>query len=156
AMLTNPESDRLKGAEVYRDLQAVAQRLNVRLHAVHAARPEELDAAFAAIRRDGARALVVNPDPMLNRHTGRIGELAARNRLPAMYFARDSVDAGGLMSYAPNLPNLTARAAFYVDKILKGAQPAELPVEQPDTFELVVNLKTAKAIGLTIPPSVML
>jgi putative ABC transport system substrate-binding protein len=156
AMLTNPESDRLKGAQVYEDLQAIAQRLNVRLHVIHAAHGEDLDAAFATMLRDGARAVVVTPDPMLNRQTKRIIELAAKSRLPAMYFTRESVDAGGLMSYAPNLPQLTARAAFYVDKILKGAKPADLPVEQPTTFEMVINLKTAKALGLTMPPPLLL
>jgi len=106
--------------------------------------------------RDGSRAVVVNPDPVFQGLRKRIVDLAAKGQLPAIYFTRDSVEAGGLMSYAPNLNELTARAAaFYVDKILKGAQPADLPVEQATKFELVINLKTAKALGLDIPPSLL-
>ncbi|MBI2159635.1 MAG: hypothetical protein HYU25_04455 [Candidatus Rokubacteria bacterium] len=102
--------------------------------------------------RHGAQALVVTPDPMLHRERRLLVDLAARRRLPAIYFARDLVEAGGLMAYSADFADLARRAATYVHKILKGAKPADLPVEQPTRFELVINLKTAKALGLTIPP----
>ena len=95
------------------------------------------------------------PSPILERHRKRVVDLAAKSRLPAMYFNGEFVEAGGLMSYAPDLVDLWRRAATYVDKILKGAKPADLPVEQPTKFEFVINLKTAKQIGLTIPQSVL-
>ena len=100
-------------------------------------------------------ALTVLPSSMFTNQRWRIVELAATNRLPTMYPFREFVDAGGLMSYGANLPDMYRRAATYVDKILKGAKPGDLPVEQPTKFELVINLKTAKALGLTIPPSVL-
>jgi len=95
-------------------------------------------------------------DPLTVRYRGRIAELAAKNRLPAMYGFREFADAGGLMAYGANVADLCRRAATYVDKILKGAKSADLPIEQPTTFELVVNLKTAKALGITIPQSILL
>ena len=95
-------------------------------------------------------------DPLTVRYRGRIAELAAKNRLPAMYGLREVADAGGLMAYGANVADLCRRAATYVDKILKGTKPADLPVEQPTKFELVINLKTAKALGLTIPQTLML
>ncbi len=103
-----------------------------------------------------ADALIVLPSPMLYAEHRRIVELAGKNRLPAMYQAREFVDAGGLMAYGSNLPDLARRAAIYVDKILKGAKPADLPVEQPTKFELLVNLKTARELGLTIPREFLL
>jgi len=99
--------------------------------------------------------LFVVADTMFNLHRARLVELAAKSRLPAAYGTRDAVESGGLMSYGPSLPDLFERGATYVDKILKGAKPADLPVEQPTKFELVINLKTAKALGLTIPPSLL-
>jgi putative ABC transport system substrate-binding protein len=102
-----------------------------------------------------AGALTVLPSGMFIGQRRRLVDLAAKNRLPAVYQSRESVDAGGLMSYGPNFADLFRRAATYVDKILKGAKPGDLPVEQPTKFELVINLKTAKALGLTIPPSVL-
>jgi putative ABC transport system substrate-binding protein len=102
-----------------------------------------------------AQALVVVVDPLTVRYRGRIVELATTNQLPAMYGFREFVDAGGLIAYGVNLPYLCRRAALYVDKILKGAAPAELPVEQPTHFELVINLKTAKALGLEVPPTLL-
>jgi putative ABC transport system substrate-binding protein len=102
-----------------------------------------------------ADALVVLGSPMLLNERRRLADLAAKNRLPAVYYSRVYVDAGGLMSYGSDFPALLRRAATYVDKILKGAKPADLPVEQPTKFELVINLKTAKALGLTIPQSVL-
>jgi putative ABC transport system substrate-binding protein len=106
--------------------------------------------------RERVGALLVLSDAMLNSHRGRIADLAARSRLPAAYGVKESVEAGGLMSYGPSFLDFYRQAATYVDKILKGAKPADLPVEQPTTFELVINMKTAKALGLTIPQSVLL
>ena len=105
--------------------------------------------------RARAGALTVLVSPMFFGERRRLVDLAAKNRLPAVYPWREFVDAGGLMAYGPNLPDLSRRAATYVDKILKGAKPGDLPVEQPTKFELVINLKAAKALGLTIPPSVL-
>jgi putative ABC transport system substrate-binding protein len=115
-----------------------------------------LDDAFAIALAQHADAIFVLDDPMFGSNAGRIAALAAQSRLPAMYGFRQYVDAGGLISYGPNLSDLFKRAATYVDKILKGAEPAELPIEQPTNFELVVNLKTAKALGITIPESILL
>ncbi len=101
-------------------------------------------------------ALLVAPGPATELHKKRVADLAAKSRLPAMYGSREFVDLGGLMSYGPSQPDLFRRAATYVDKILNGAKPADLPVEQPTKFELVINLKTAKALGLTIPQALLL
>jgi putative ABC transport system substrate-binding protein len=111
--------------------------------------------AFVAMNKDGAEALVVTPHSLNLQHGERILKHAARNRLPAIYFQRVFVENGGLMSYATNNADEYRRAAVYVDKILKGAKPADLPIEQPTRFELVINLKTAKQIGLTILPNVL-
>jgi putative tryptophan/tyrosine transport system substrate-binding protein len=113
-----------------------------------------IDAAFATVRKEHPDALLCNPSPIINTARERIIEFAAKNRLPAMYAGAEFVDAGGLMSYAPDFVSMFRRAATYVDKILKGAKPGDLPVEQPTKFELVINLKTAKQIGVKIPPSV--
>jgi putative tryptophan/tyrosine transport system substrate-binding protein len=114
-----------------------------------------LDSALAALSREEGRALIVGGEPLFFPHRSGLPELAARYRLPAIYPFRVFVDAGGLMSYGVSLPDIWRRAAIYVDKILKGAKPADLPVEQPMKFELVINLKTAKALGLTLPPSLL-
>ena len=108
------------------------------------------------MKRERVPALSVIPDPLVNDNRGRIVAFAATNRLPAIYPYRTFVDAGGLMSYGVDLTELSRRAATYVDRILKGAKPADLPVEQPTKFELVINLKVARALGLTIPQSVLL
>jgi putative tryptophan/tyrosine transport system substrate-binding protein len=147
---TNPDSSlSLKGVE------AAARALGVqfRVHEVHD--PTEFDKAFESITHEGARALMVLPDPMFVSQRGRIVALAAKSRLPAMYAHLEFVDAGGLMFYGASLADMWRSAATYVDKILKGAKPANLPVEQPKKFELVINLKAAKQIGLTIPPNVL-
>jgi putative ABC transport system substrate-binding protein len=115
----------------------------------------DIDRAFAAMRKDGAGGLIVLGDPLIANHRLRIVDLAAKNRLPAIFTTRENVDAGGLMSYGANLVELWRRAATYVDRILKGAKPGDLPVEQPTKFELIINLKAAKQIGLTIPPNVL-
>ena len=119
-------------------------------------RAEDVDRAFTIITEQRTQALIVQgPNPVLFSNPGQIVGLAQRNRLPSMYAAQEYVNAGGLMSYGASVPELYRRAATFVDKILKGAKPADLPVEQPTKFELVINLKTAKALGLTIPPSLL-
>jgi putative ABC transport system substrate-binding protein len=118
--------------------------------------PEDLDRAFAGMLKEQAQAVVILPDPILFGQSTRIVALAAKHRLPAVGEARRFADAGGLMAYGPRIEENFRRAAFFVDKILKGAKPADLPIEQPTKFELVINLKTAKALGLTIPQSLLL
>jgi putative ABC transport system substrate-binding protein len=139
----------LKGAEV------AARTLGVRLQFVEALAPEDFDRALSDMTKARADALTVLPSSMFNSERRRLVALAAKNRLPAVYPWREGVDAGGLMAYGPNLADLYRRAATHVDRILKGAKPADLPVEQATKFELVINLKTAKALGLTIPQSVL-
>ena len=116
---------------------------------------DDVEPAFSAIKGERANALIVLRNPLTATHRTRIVDFAAKSRLPSMYGDKEFVDAGGLMSYGVSIPDLWGRAATYVDKILKGAKPADLPVEQPTKFELVINLKTAKQIGLTIPPNVL-
>jgi putative ABC transport system substrate-binding protein len=154
AVLANPASP--GHAPLLHNLTVAAEALKVSLHVVELHRAEALDEAFAAMSRAGADALVVFAEPQLiDPLRGRIADLAATSRLPAIYNAKTSVAVGGLMSYGPNPLDTYRRTAVYVDKILKGAKPAELPVEQPTTFELVINLKTAEAMGLTIPPTLL-
>jgi len=140
--------DTLKGAEV------AARALGVRLQIVEARGPADIDRAFLDMTKARTGALVVWATGMFVSERGRVVALAAKNRLPAVYTLREFVDAGGLMSYGHSQADLNRRAATYVDKILKGAKPADLPVEQPTKFDLVINLKAAKILGLTIPPSV--
>jgi len=137
-------------------LRNTARSLSVQLQLLEARSPNEFEAAFAAMAREGAGALLVVPDSIFGLHRARLQDLAAKSRLPAMYGLREHTEAGGLMSYAVDLRDSFRRSATYVDKILKGAKPADLPVEQPTKFKLVINLKTAKALGLTIPQSVLL
>ena len=117
--------------------------------------PEEFDSAFAAMARERADALLVGGTSTFLAHRARLAELAVKSRLPTMYSFRESVEAGGLMAYAVNMADFVGRAAVYVDKILKGAKPADLPVELPTLFELVVNLPTARALGLQFPPTLL-
>ena len=149
AMDERTEKDMLKKAEV------AARALGVRLQFVEARGPADFERAFSDMTRERASALTVRPAPMFVSERRRLVDLAAKYRLPAVYPWREFVDADGLMAYGPNLADLYRRAAPYVDKILKGAKPGDLPVEQPTKFELVINLKTAKALGLTIPPSLL-
>jgi putative ABC transport system substrate-binding protein len=147
---TNPDSElSLKGMEV------AARALGVQIRIQEVRDPTEFDKAFEAPTREGAKALMVLPDPMFVSHAGRIVALSAKSRLPAMYAHREFVDAGGLMFYGASLADMWRRAATYVDKILKGTKPADLPVEQPKKFEFIISLKAAKQIGLTIPPNVL-
>ena len=134
-----------------RETETAAQSLGLQLQLVPALGPGDLDGAFITMSRGHADAVILLPSPMLYGEHKHIVELAAKSRLPAMYAAREFVEDGGLMSYGASLPDLFRRAATYVDKILKGANPADLPVEQPTKLELVFNLKTAKELGLTIP-----
>jgi putative ABC transport system substrate-binding protein len=153
--LWNPEA---RGALFdYKETEAAARLLRLQLQSVEVTRSEDLDRAFAALTEQRAQALIVlGPNPVVNVNRGRIASLAQRNRLPSMYPNKEMADAGGLMSYGPSAADRFRRAASFVNKILKGAKPADLPVEQPTKFELVINLKTAKALGITIPQSVLL
>src|SRR5215510_2601663 len=141
---------------VLKDVEAMGKTLGLQVLRLGVARPNDVEAAFDTARREQVDGLVVMRDFVLISQRDRIVALAAKNRLPIMYGMREFVDAGGLMSFEPSLPELHRRAADLVDKILKGARPAELPVEQSSRFELVINLKTAKALGLTVPPLVRL
>jgi putative ABC transport system substrate-binding protein len=143
------ENDMLKGAE------AAARALGVRLQFIEARTPDDFDRAFSDMTRARAGALTVLTSPMLFSERRRLADLAAKTRLPTVFPWREGVDAGGLMAYGANAADVYRRVAIYVDRILKGTKPADLPVEQPTKFELVINLKTAKALGLTIPPSLL-
>ncbi len=154
AVLRNPASIS-PSSPLWTATEAAARALGVQLETVDARTAPELESAFAAMSRRRAEALFVLPDPTFSNQRGRITDLAAQSRLPAMYEGREFVEAGGLMSYAASLRDQFRRAATFVDRILKGAKPGDLPVEQPTRFELVVNVRTAKALGLTIPPSLL-
>jgi putative tryptophan/tyrosine transport system substrate-binding protein len=150
ALLAN--ADNTATPVVIRATESAAARMAIRLHVV---RVRTADAAFETIARSRAEALVVATDPMFSSQRRRIAELAAHHRVPAAYWSRNFPEAGGLLSYGQHKDERFRRAAVYVDRILKGAKPGDLPVEQPTQFELVINLKTAKALGLAIPPSVL-
>ena len=155
ALLWQPGFEREAGKDVLKGADVAARALGVRLQVVEARGPADIDGAFADMATARAGALTVLGGAMLNSERRRLADLAAKNRLPAVYPARQYVDAGGLMAYGPDLADLLRRVATYVDKILKGTKPGDLPVQQPTKFELVINLKTAKALGLTIPPSLL-
>ena len=154
AILSNPAHP--AHALVIREVKVAARSLGVQLQLLEARGPNEFDGAFAAMAKERVGALLVVPDSMFILHRTRLADLAAKNRLPSMHGVRELVAAGGLMSYGPSVPDLFRRAATFVDEILKGAKPGDLPVEQPTKFELVINLKTAKALGLTIPQSIFI
>jgi len=162
AVLWNPTySQRFSGSfrfwsSDWVEVRAAAQALGITLQSVEIRGPDDFDTAFSAMTRERAEALIAFSDPLIVFHGRRITDLAAKNRLPAVYASREVVDAGGLMSYGASSTDMFRRAAVYVGKILKGAKPADLPMEQPTKFELVINLKTAKALGLTIPRSLLL
>jgi len=153
AILVNPNNP--GHALTIDKIKADSKSLGLLPHLLEARAPEEFDKAFSTMAKDRVDALLVVADAMFQANRTRLAELAAKNGLPTMYTFREYVDAGGLMSYGPNLVSQYRQAATYVDKILRGAKPADLPVEQPTRFELIVNMKTAKALGLTIPPSVL-
>ena len=138
-----------------REMERAAGELGVKLQYLDVQSPKEIEPALLAASKGRAQAVLINRTPVTAVHYARIAELAVKNRLPTMYADREFVEAGGLMSYGPDYIFMYRRVAVYVDKILKGAKPADLPVEQPMKFELVINLKTAKQIGLTIPPNVL-
>jgi putative ABC transport system substrate-binding protein len=153
AVLWNPNSH--GGVLGFKEMQAAAPGLKVTLLSIEVRKPDELEAAYAAITAQKADGLLVITDPITFGNRGKIIEFAAKHRLPAMYEVREFVNEGGLMSYGPSLVAMIRRVPILLDKILKGAKPADIPVEQPTQFEMVVNEKTAKAIGLTIPPPVL-
>jgi len=154
AVLKNPANQFHR--QVVKDVETSARTLGLHLQILEAREPAQFDSAFSTMRRLRADAVLIPGDPMFNFHRTRLADLAAANRLPAMYGQRDNVEAGGLMSYSPSLREAHRQAATFVDKILKGAKPADLPVEQPTKLELVINLKTAKALGLTLPQTLFL
>ena len=153
AYLWNPANH--SSASSWKTMQGLAPILGLTLQSVEMRDRKDIDAAFAAIIRERAEGVIVDSDYVTAGNKTRIVEFTAANRLPAMYTWKMYVDAGGLMSYGPSFYELWRHAATYVDKILRGAKPADLPVEQPTKFELVVNLQTAKALELTIPPSIL-
>jgi putative tryptophan/tyrosine transport system substrate-binding protein len=147
---TNPAQ-----ALAMKEVTARARSLGLQLQLLEARGPNEFDGAFSAMAKERVGALLVVADAFFGFHRERLRDLAAKNRLPAIYGLREHTEAGGLMSYSVDILDSFGRAASYVDKILKGAKPADLPVEQPTKFELVINIKTAKALGLTITPSLL-
>jgi putative ABC transport system substrate-binding protein len=153
ALLVNPNN--VQTDSVIKGLREAARAKAMQLQILKASTEAEIDAAFDTLMRLHAGALVVGPDPFLNNRREQLVALAARHTVPAIYEWRESVAAGGLISYGPSLSGAFRQLGIYAGKILKGASPADLPVEQPTKFELVINLQTAKALGLTIPPSIL-
>ena len=153
AVLSNPAS--VTCSAQLKELNAAGPGLGLMLVAVEATESDDLPKSFSTIKKEQVGGVLVCGDRMFNTHRTQIFDLANKNRLPAIYSSKEYAETGGLISYGANFPDLYRRAATYVDKLLKGAKPADLPVEQPTKFELVINLKTAKQIGLTIPPNVL-
>jgi putative ABC transport system substrate-binding protein len=153
AVLWNPSNPASK--LFLRETEVAAEALGLRLQSLEVRGADDFRGAFQAATKRGAGALIALTDPLISGYQTRIIELAAKSRLPTIFDPREFAEGGGLMSYGPDRSEMYRRAAVYVDKILKGAKPADLPVEQPTKFELVINLKTAKQIGLTIPPNVL-
>jgi putative ABC transport system substrate-binding protein len=142
-------------AQSLKEMEIAASAFKVQLHYFNVVDPKTIDTAFGAVRKERADAVLVLTSVVTTTQRAKIIDLAVKNQLPAIYFTAEFVEAGGLLAYGASFNDLFRRAATYVDKILKGAKPADLPVEQPTKFELVINLKTAKALGLTIPQSVL-
>ena len=140
---------------VTRAAATAVDKLGLKAQILEVSEVGEVEGLFRAAREDGAQALLVLPSPIFNAHRRVLIELAARYRLPAVYEFKEYVRDGGLISYGPSIPDMYRRAASYVDRILKGAKPGDLPIERPAKFELAINLKTAAALGLTIPPSLL-
>jgi putative ABC transport system substrate-binding protein len=153
AILANPTNP--FSSLALKQTQKWARDLKLTIQLFSASTPDQIEKAFAAASKESVDGLVVVPDAMLLAQRSRLAELAAKHRLPAIYGIWDHAEVGGLMAYAASRPEIFRRAAMYVDKILKGAKPGDLPVEQPTTFELVVNMKTAKALGIKIPQSIL-
>jgi putative ABC transport system substrate-binding protein len=154
AVLRN--ADNPTHALFWAEAQRAARDLGLNVQSLEVRSADDLDAAFASILREHVGAYVVLPDPLLTGQRARIADLAARGHVPGIAAFRENVQVGGLMAYGPSLAANRRRAAVFVDKILKGAKPADLPVEQPTKFEFLINLKTARALGLTIPQSLLL
>jgi putative tryptophan/tyrosine transport system substrate-binding protein len=155
AVLWNPDFYRRRPEPQWSALEAAAPHVGLSLHALEARVEEDLERAFEGAVQNGAHAILVLPDPLTIRYGRRLGQLAMRHRLPTIYQDRESVEAGGLMSYGFDFYESSRRAAAYVDKILKGAKPFDLPVEQPTKFDLVLNRRVAHALGLEIPPALL-
>jgi putative ABC transport system substrate-binding protein len=153
AVLVNPTNS--AHAAILKSTQAAAQKLNIKVLPAEARTPQEIERAFSAMARERAGAVIIVIDAFFVQQGRQIADLAAKHRLPSMSGSREYVEAGGLMSYGQNLADNYRRAATYVDKILKGARPGDLPVEQPTTFELFISRKAAKALGITIPQSIL-
>ena len=153
AVLWNPDDP--PAVQALKETEVATRASGIVLQLAEIRRPADFDGAFASIAATRPGALVVLSAPVMSFNAARISEFALKNALPGVYIFREFTDAGGLMSYGPNFDDLGRRAATYVDRILKGAKPADLPVQQPSKFELVINLKTAKALGLTIPQSIL-
>jgi putative tryptophan/tyrosine transport system substrate-binding protein len=153
AVLANPASP--SGPLTISEITGAARSLGLQLLLLEARGPDDFEGAFTAMAKERVGALFVVTDPAFIPHRARLVDLTAKNRLPSIFTQREDAEAGALMSYGPSLSDIYRRAATYVDKILKGAKPADLPVEQPTKFELVINLKIARALGLTIPPSLL-
>ena len=154
ALLWNPDNP--SNARLYGELTQKAQRAQMKLLSVEVRNVKEFDGGFALLVKQRPDALLLTADPMILVHVRQVIEFTAKHRLPAIYNTTVSVKAGGLMSYDADQPELYKRAAIYVDKIVNGTKPGDLPVDQPTKFELAINLKTAKALGLIIPPSILL
>jgi putative ABC transport system substrate-binding protein len=154
ALLVNPSNPLQTDAET-RELQTAARALGLELHVLNASSDGEFDAAFATLLQLGAKALVVQSDPLFTTRRDRLVALAARHAIPAIYGRREIAEAGGLMSYANDFADSYRQAGIYCGRILKGEKPADLPVIQPTKFEFVINLKTARTLGLTVPPGVL-
>jgi putative ABC transport system substrate-binding protein len=153
AVLSNPANPaQLRAID---KVKVAARSLAMSLQLLEARGPNEFDGAFAAMAKQRVEALLVVAEGLFVRHRARLADLEAKYRLPSMHGLKENVEAGGLMSYGPSILATFRRAAVFVDKILRGTKPGDLPVEQPTTFNLVINLKTAKALGLTIPPSLL-
>ena len=141
--------------EIRRELQTAAQQGRITLAFIEIKSPDDFDSALARAKKDGASGIIAPLGALTYAHRAKLVQLALKHRLPGIYWVRDYVEAGGLMSYGANFADVGRRAAYFVDRILKGAKPGDLPVEQPTKFELVINLKTAKALGLELPPTVL-
>jgi len=142
--------------EIRRELQTAAQQGRITLAFIEIKSPDDFDSALARAKKDGASGIIAPLGALTYAHRAKLVQLALKHRLPGIYWVRDYVEAGGLMSYGANFADVGRRAAYFVDRILKGAKPGDLPVEQPTKFELVINMKTAKALGLTIPQSILI
>jgi putative tryptophan/tyrosine transport system substrate-binding protein len=154
AALWNPANPIFQAIQ-RRETEVAARALGMQLQFVEARAPDEIDRAFARVAKERMRALLVLNDPVFTAQRKQIADLSAKHRFPTVSGTREYTEVGGLMAYGPSFPDMYRRAAYYVDRILKGTKPADLPVEQPMKFELIINLKTAKQIGLTIPPNVL-